>query len=116
MKNTVCMKIRKEVISVRPPKSCTLHLTVSDKVSDVRFISTIYEAFARRCEAPTKLNRLSDKEFSVDIGSSFRRCSDCTYLINRFRGFMNANVIEEDGNCDYRRRRSANFQFEDYFD
>lgn len=115
MQSTQCMRIRKEVVSIRPPKSCSIHITLSDKITDDRFIDNIYYYFNRNSEVPTRLIKIGPKEFKVEIGTSFRRCQDCTTLISRFREFMHSNVIENDGNCSYRQRRSQNFCYEDYF-
>ncbi len=116
MQSTQCMRIRKEIVSVKPPKTCHLHLTLSDKITDQSFIENIYSYFNRNSSTPTKLIRLGDKEFRIEIGTDFRRCQDCTTLINRFREFLHRNMIENEGNCEHKQRRSQNFSYEDYFD
>lgn len=116
MQNTNCLRIRKEVISVKAPKSCAIHITLSDKITDDRFIENIYSYFSKNSEVPTKLIKIGPKEFKVEIGTSFRRCQECSTLISRFREFMHSNVIENEGNCSYSQRRSQNFNYEDYFD
>ena len=116
MLNTNCMRIRKEVISVRPPKSCALHITLSDKITNSMFVDNIYSYFSKNSEVPSKLIKIGPKEFKVEIGTSFRRCQDCSTLISRFREFMHSNIIENDGNCSYSQRRRQNFNYEDYFD
>ncbi len=116
MKNSQCMRIRKEIVSVRPPKSCALHLTLSDKITDISFINNIYSYFNKNSSTPTKLIQLGPKDFRIEIGTDFRRCQDCTTLLNRFKEFLHSNVIENEGNCEYKQRRSQNFCYEDYFD
>ena len=63
-------------------------------------------------EVPTKLKEISEKEFEVEIGTAFRRCSDCTNLISRLRNFLDGNVIENKGSCTLKERE---FVYEDYF-
>jgi hypothetical protein len=116
MQSARCAKIRKEIISTTSPKSCALHITLSNKITDNRFIETIYNQFNQEAEVPSKLTRVSDKEFKIDIGTCFKRCSDCTSLIQRYRRFLDSNVIEIQGSCEYASKRQSSFSFEDYFD
>ena len=114
MKNARCIKVRKEVVSDRPPKKCLLKITLSEKMIDNRFINTIFNYFQQQSEVPAKLKKLNEKEFEVEIGTCFRRCSDCTSLVGRFREFLDGNLIEEKTECPY--RPNNNFAYEDYFD
>ena len=116
MKTARCIQIRKEIINHKAPKSCALHITLSDKITDSRFIENIYSEFNNNCEVPSKIFRLSDKEFKVEIGSCFTRCSNCTTLIQKYREFLNANLIEKQGSCTFGQNRQNNFSYEDYFD
>ena len=116
MRSGRCMKIRKDLISTISPKSCALHITLSDRISDTRFIHTIFQEFNNQCKVPAGLIQLSDKEFRINIGTCFSRCSDCTSLIQRYRSFMGANVIEDSGSCEYNSNRQASFAYEDHFD
>ena len=116
MSNTQCMRIRKEIVSTYPPKSCSLFLTLSDKITDDRFVQNIYSEFNNQCEVPSKLIKLSEKEFKVEIGTHFRRCHDCSLLILKYRAFLKTNIIEMDGGCTFSQNRQANFSYEDYFD
>ncbi len=109
-----CMKIKKEIVSSYSPKKCALRITLSDAIHDNRFIQTLYEEFKQRSSVPTKLKQNSDKEFDVEIGTDFRRCSDCCFLINKYREFLDGNVIEEKGACSFEGRK--NFSYEDYFE
>ena len=115
MKDFRCIKVRKEVISTRAPKSCALHFTLSEKIFDARFVDTIYDEWRRTCDTPSRLLKESPKEFKVELGTNFRRCSDCTSLIKRYHNFVN-NIIENQGNCSYRQNQQARFNYEDYFD
>ena len=62
------------------------------------------------------LIRLSEKEFKVKIGTCFRRCSDCSSLISRYREFIDWNIIELHGSCTFSQNRGSNFYYEDHFD
>lgn len=114
MKTGRCMTIRKEIVSVRPPKSCELHLTVSDRITDQRFMENIFREWTEQAEVPAKMTRLSGSEFRVEIGTCFSRCSDCTRLIQKYRVFLDANVIEKKGSCEYGANRKCSY--EDYFE
>jgi len=116
MQNSQCMQIRKEIVSVKPPKTCHLHLTLSDKITDQSFIENIYSYFNKNSSTPTKLIQLDPKNFRIEIGTDFRRCQDCTTLLSRYKEFMNRNVIENHGNCEYAQKRQQSFSYEDYFD
>ncbi|MFA6888536.1 MAG: hypothetical protein WC254_03495 [Candidatus Woesearchaeota archaeon] len=109
-----CIKVRKEIISSYSPKKCALRITLSDAIKDNRFIQILYDEFKRRSSVPTKLNQNSDKEFDVEVGTDFRRCSDCCSLVNKYREFLDGNVIEEKGSCTFEGRK--NMAYEDYFE
>ena len=113
MKVGRCMLIRKNMISFTSPKKCMLKLRLSDPIDDNGFVEKLYQYFCNESQVPTKLTKLNEKEFEVEVGTDFRRCSDCTKLINKFRGFLEGNIIEEKGNCSY--ERNSNFCYEDYF-
>jgi hypothetical protein len=82
-------------------------------LTDNRFIYTIYSDFNQKSSVPSSLRKIDDKNFEVEIGSDFRRCSDCTSLIAKYREFLSGNVIDEKGTCTYEGRKS--FSYEDYF-
>ncbi len=111
--NYRCAKVKKELVSMKAPKSCLLHVKLSSAINDNRFVETIYKGFYSRVETPSKLIKISEKEFDVELGTSFRRCSDCRSLIGSLRDFLDGNLIEEKGSCYYEPRQ---FAFEDYFD
>ena len=118
LKKGNCMLIRREIISSFSPKKCALNLRLSDAISDNRFVDNIYKNFLEKSSVPSKIIKLNDKEFRVEIDTHFKRCSDCTNLINKFRDFLDNNVIEEKGACSYggNALRNKSFCYEDYFD
>ena len=116
LKRARCIRIHKEMVDFSAPKRCLLHITVSDAIMDSRFIESTHKYFKDQCETPTKIIKISEKEFDVEIGTNFKRCSDCTNLIKRYRQFLDDNVIEEKGNCTYESFKSQNFCYEDYFE
>jgi hypothetical protein len=107
--------IRKEVVNFASPKKCALHIRVSDAISDDRFIEDIFRYFNEKAATPTKIVKTGAKEFDVTIGTDFKRCSDCTCLVNRYREFLDGNIIEEKGNCTFEGFRK-NFSYDDYFE
>ena len=108
-----CITIRKDLVSSYPPKTCSLQIKLSDAIYDSSFVEKVYKGFRERAEVPTKLKKISEKEFQVEVGTCFRRCSDCNALVARFRTSLDGNVIEDIGSCTYEKRE---FSYEDYFD
>lgn len=108
-----CIKIKKEVINFDSPKKCKLRITLSDVITDNRFVQNIYDNFEENSSVPTKLNKINEKQFEVEIATDFKRCTDCNSLINRYREFLDGNIVEDKGNCTFEGR---NFSYEDYFD
>ena len=115
MKNQRCILIKRDLIITESPKKCVLHIRLSDAISDNRFVETIYNSFRDRSQVPSKLIKSSDKEFDIEIGTCFRRCSDCSSVISNFRDFLEGNVIENKGNCSYE-GMNKNFCYEDHFE
>ena len=113
LKRQRCIKIRREIVSSFAPKKCMLQITISDAIADTRFMQTIYAQFNQKSQTPSALRKIDDKTFEVDVGTDFRRCSDCNSLINRYREFLDGNIIEEKGGCTFEGRK--NFSYEDYF-
>jgi hypothetical protein len=116
LKKSRCIKIKKEMVSFSAPKKCLLHVTLSDAITDNKFMENIHKYFRDQSETPTKIIKISDKEFDIEIGTHFKRCSDCSILIRRYKEFLDENVIEEKGNCTYESFKSKNFCYEDYFE
>jgi len=115
LKNQRCIKIRKEIISNYAPKSCSLHIQLSDMIKDNRFIETTYNYFKESAKVDTKLEKINEKEFKVTVGTAFSRCSDCNSLIRRLREFLDGNIIEDKGTCTFKSHDKP-FSYEDYFD
>ncbi len=115
MKDGHCIEIKKEVVSDRSPKKCILNIRLSEKFSDNRFVANIHGHFMNSSEVPSKLSKKDEKNFEVEIGTCFSRCRDCTSLVNRFREFLDGNVIEITGSCAFENKNRA-FCYEDYFE
>ena len=115
LKTQNCILVEKEIVSFTAPKKCVLNIALSDFISDNRFIETIYNDFKEKASVPNKLIKINEKQFKVEIGTDFKRCTDCTYLINQYREFLNGNIIETKGNCTFEGGKN-NFCHEDYFD
>ncbi len=109
-----CIKIKREIVNDSAPKKCVLHITLSDVIPDNRFIENIYGYFKNRATVPNSIKKINEKEFDVEIGTDFRRCSDCSSLINEYREFLEGNIIEEKGSCTFEGMKK-NFCYEDYF-
>lgn len=110
-----CIKIKREILSTKPPKKCLLHITLSEAISDSRFITNIFDQFKERASVPLRLISSGPKEFNIEVGTDFKRCSDCSALIGQYKEFLDGNVIEEFGSCQFEDRRRK-FCDEDYFD
>lgn len=110
LKKERCMFVRKDVVDFKP-KKCVLHFRISDAVSDSSFVSSLVNAF--RSSVSVKLVKINEKEFTIEIGSDFKRCSDCTALLNKFRGYLDGNLIEDKGSCSMKERV---FGYDEYFE
>jgi hypothetical protein len=110
-----CIRIKREVVSSSAPKKCALHITLSEAFTSNSFITAIYGYFMQKSVVPTKLIKVNEKEFKVEVGTDFKRCSDCNSFINQLKDFLDGNVIEDMGTCTYKGRES-NFCYEDYFE
>ena len=117
LKKGKCILIQKELVSTFPPKKCALHIKLSEAITNNQFIENIYKDFLNNSEVPSKLIKLNEKEFRIELGTCFKRCSDCSSLINRYKEFLDNNIIEENGTCSYENNfKSKNFCYEDHFD
>jgi len=118
LKNTNCLQIKKEAVSFRAPKKCILHLRLSETNNNPIFIENIYKDFAQGANVITKINKITNREYDIEIGTDFKRCSECTKLIGRYKEFLDGNVIEEKGSCEFEsfHKKADNFCYEDYFD
>ncbi len=115
LKQQRCIQVKRSIASFTAPKKCVLKITLSDVISDNRFVETIYNYFKEKASVPSKLIKINERQFEVEIGTDFRRCSDCNSLINEYREFLNSNIIEEKGSCTFEGRKQS-FCYEDYFD
>jgi hypothetical protein len=115
LKSQRCIRVKREAVSFTAPKKCVLHITLSDAFSDNRFVHTIYSYFREKAAVPSRISKIDEKHFEIEIGTDFRRCSDCVSLINEYREFLSGNIIEEKGSCTFEGRKQ-NFCFEDYFE
>jgi hypothetical protein len=110
-----CIKISRMIISPTSPKKCAIHITLSEVLTDNRFIENIYNEFSENASVPSRLKKIDEKHFEIEIGTDFRRCTDCTSLINRYREFLDGNIIEDRGGCTFEGFK-RNFSYEDYFE
>ena len=110
LKRDRCMFVRKDLVDFKP-KKCVLHLRVSDAFFDSSFVSSVLNAF--RSSVSVKLAKISEKEFTIEIGTDFKRCSDCTALLNKFREYFDGNLIEDRGSCSMKERV---FGYDEYFE
>jgi len=115
LKKGKCILIKKELVNGRSPKKCSLHIRLSEAFSDNSFVERIYRYFSENSEVPSKLIKLNDKEFDVEIGTCFSRCSNCNSLVSRFREHLDGNVIEDKGSCSFEGRKQS-FCYEDHFE
>ncbi len=115
LKNQRCIKVKRTIVSFTAPKKCALHITLSQAFQDSRFIETTYNYFRENSSVPTKLKKINDKEFEIEIGTDFKRCTDCNSLINKYNEFLDGNLIDEKGSCTFEGRKQ-NFSYEDYFE
>ena len=109
------IKVSREVVNFSAPKKCILHITVSKLFKDTRFVETTYAYFKEKASVPNKITKINEYEFDVEIGTDFKRCTDCMSLINKYRDFLDGCIIEEKGSCTFEGRKT-NFSYADYFD
>ena len=115
MQKQHCIKIKKNITSFTAPKECLLNIEISEALTDIRFLINIFNEVDKKAETPLKFEQTDIKEFQIKVGTSFRRCSECTSIINRYREHLSGNVILDKGSCTYEDRRQ-NFSYEDYFE
>jgi hypothetical protein len=108
IKPTNCVIVKKEVLSFDAPKKCVLHLKIP---GDNRFVTNIHQEFSENASVPSKLVKIDEHEFDIEIGTDFRRCSQCMNLIGRFKECQ--DIVVKKGNCTFEDRE---FHYESYFD
>ena len=109
-----CINIKKEVVSFTAPKKCALNIILSDAFNDNQFVTNIFNYFKEKASTPCSIKKVDEKNFIIEIGTDFKRCTDCTSLIKEYREFLFNNVIEEKGSCTFEGRKT-DFSYEDYF-
>ena len=112
LKKERCVLIKKELVDFKP-KKCVLHIKVSEAFENSDFVSNIFTSFKNQADTPSKLLKINERGFDIEIGTDFRRCSDCNSLIRRFREYLDGNIIVDKGSCIQKER---SFAYEDYFD
>ena len=100
------MNIRKDIISEYAPKSCRMSIA-GDKQKIIWVLSRF------ECDTPIKKVE-TDDGFDVEIGSDFKRCSDCKNLSYRLSASVNGDSSIDIGTCT---AKGVHPQFceEDYF-
>lgn len=118
MKHHQCCSIKRNIVSITVPKKCRINIRLSEAIKDADFVLRVHDYFSKTTDVPTKLSRPEEREYEIEIGTCFSRCSDCTKLISRLREFLDGNVIEDRGGCTYRTNGfgQGKFAYEDYFD
>ncbi len=113
MRNERTIILRKEIVCKTSPKKCRLTLFLSDKIEDTRFVETIFKQTSERFETPVKLDKTNRREIVIEIGTAFKRCTECNKLINEYRQFIGANFFEENWGCTFEPRQ---LNYEDHFE
>ncbi len=116
MKIGRCFHVRKEVVSrAAGMKKCVLHVTVSDKMAAEMPVERLYQYFIQsNPETPTKIVKVDSNRYAIEIGSAFRRCTDCTSFVSRLKGFTDGSIIVEKGLCTFE-QNNRSFAYEDFF-
>jgi uncharacterized protein with PIN domain len=102
-----CVHIRKDLIYDRAPKKCRLQVTFSKLMQPV-----LENTFT---ETPAEIKKIDEREYSVDIGSHFKRCQECNAFVKKLSEKAHGNSIEEKGTCTFK-GRTQSFSYEDYFE
>lgn len=100
------INIRKDIISEFAPKKCIVSIT-----GEKQKIGMVLSMF--KCDTPIKKTETSEG-FDVEIGSDFKRCSDCKSLSYKLSASVNGNCNIDKGTCT---AKGIHPQFceEDYF-
>ncbi|MFW6231058.1 MAG: hypothetical protein ACOC32_03465 [Nanoarchaeota archaeon] len=102
-----CIHVRKDIVYERAPKKCRLQITFS-KLMQPSLESTFEET-------PIEIRQIDEKEFQIDIGSSFKRCQECNAFVKRLSEKAHGNIIEDKGTCTFK-GRTQTFSYEDHFE
>jgi hypothetical protein len=101
------INIRKDIISEFAPKKCMLSIT-----GEKNRVSQVLSIFS--CDTPIKKIE-SEKGFDVEIGSDFKRCSDCKSLSYKLSACVNGDCNIDNGTCTAKGFQQR-FCDEDYFE
>ena len=102
------INIRKDVISEYAPKKCMLAVT-----GDKNRISIVLQMF--KCDTPLKKTETeTENGFDIEVGSDFRRCSDCKNLSYKLSAIVNGDCNIDKGTCTAKGEHQK-FCEEDYF-
>ena len=115
LKSNRCIRIKREIVNFSAPKKCILHITLSEVITDNRFVENMFNEFKSRASVPCSFKKINEKQFDIQIETDFRRCTDCNSLINEYREFLGGGVIDEKGGCTFEGMKK-NFSYEDYFE
>jgi hypothetical protein len=113
MASTRCARIRKEVVSSYAPKKCILHVTLSDAIKDGQYMESAFNRLKAGFETPVKLIPGVEKEYHFEIGTNFKRCSECNKILAMITEMFDGNIILDKGSCTLKERE---FCYEDHFD
>lgn len=112
MRNTKCIQIKKDVINFESPKKCLLTIKPSEKLYETLFIENVFKYFNENSQTPLKIKK-EGKTYEIEVGTDFKRCTECNQFITRLRNSTDFQIIEDKGNCTWKKRT---FCYEDYFE
>jgi hypothetical protein len=100
------LNIRKDILSEYAPKKCRIHVT-----GEPNLVEKIICGF--QCETPIKLSAYEDRH-EIEIGSDFKRCSDCRELVYKLSAIVQGDCHIDNGTCTAKGIQQK-FCYEDYF-
>lgn len=101
------LNIRKDILSEYAPKRCVLNIG-----GDCSSVKGIFVSF--QCETPMKISEI-DKGYMIEIGSDFKRCSDCKNLVYKISAAVQGDCNIDKGTCTAKGTQPK-FCYEDYFE
>ncbi|MBW3003106.1 hypothetical protein KY337_00960, partial [Candidatus Woesearchaeota archaeon] len=101
----------REVVSTFAPKKCRLTI----KGVDEHALENVFFHANRASQTPMKFIKIDRNEFHIEIGSDFKRCSDCNSFVSRLRTALNTSILDKRTTCTMK-EREREFCYEDYFD
>jgi hypothetical protein len=106
VKQPKSMNIRKDVVSEFAPKKCLLSIK-----GEKNYVLFVLSRFT--CETPIKMIDNSDG-IDIEIGSDFKRCSDCKNLTYKLSASVKGDCSIDLGTCTAKGSQQK-FSDEDYF-